>query len=134
MCRFVVAVIVVGAMTNTILADIVTGTDNGAISTVKVFDSATAVETDSFVAYGAFTGGVRVAAGDINKEGFADIITGAGDAGAGHVKVFDGNTGLELRSFLAYGAGYAGGVYVAGGDVNNDGYADVITGTDSGFS
>jgi hypothetical protein len=132
MCRFVAAVIVMGAMTNTMFADIVTGTDNGATSTVKVFDSITGAQTDSFVAYGAFTGGVRVAAGDINGDGLADIVTGAGEADTGHVKVFDGNTGSEIRSFFAYGPSYSGGVFVGAGDVNHDLKADIITGADHG--
>ncbi|MBX9579544.1 MAG: PEP-CTERM sorting domain-containing protein [Gemmataceae bacterium] len=44
----------------------------------------------------------------------ADIITGAGPgAPGGHVKAFDGATGAEVRSFLAF-PGFDGGVYVAG--------------------
>ncbi|MEX0645292.1 MAG: VCBS repeat-containing protein, partial [Parvularculaceae bacterium] len=75
---------------------------------------------------------VFVAAGDVNGDGMADIITGAG-AGAGpHVKVFDGATGAELRSFMAYAPTFTGGVFVAAGDVNGDGMADIITGADAG--
>jgi len=78
-----------------------------------------------------FSGGVRVAAGDINGVGFADVITAAGPGG-GHVKVFSGSKGGLLTQFMADATAFTGGVYVAAGDVNNDGHADVITGAGAG--
>jgi hypothetical protein len=97
-------------------ADVITGTDGTASGGhVKAFDAVTGAEVRSFLAYGAgFTGGVRVAAGDINGDNIADIITGAGAGGGGHVKAFDGVTGAQLQSFLAYNATYTGGTFVAG--------------------
>ena len=114
-------------------ADIVTGADAGAGPHVKVFSGQTGGELQSFFAYSvSFLGGVRVAAGDVNNDGLADIITGAGAGGVPHVKVFDGKTGSELRSFLAYDSAFSGGVFVGGGDVDGDGFADVVTGADAG--
>src|SRR5262249_16539167 len=74
----------------------------------------------------SFTGGVQVAAGDINGDQHADIITGAGPGGGPHVQVFDGVTGQSIRSFFAYGSTFTGGVFVAAGDVNGDRKADII--------
>ena len=114
-------------------ADLVTGTDGGAPGHVKVFDAVTGAEVRSFLPYATgFSGGVRVAAGDVNGDGRADIVTGTGAGGGPHVKVFDGRTGAELRSFFAYDAAFAGGVFVAAGDVTGDGLADVITGAGDG--
>jgi hypothetical protein len=87
----------------------------------------------NFFAYdAAFTGGVWVAVGDVNGDGATDIITGAGAGGGPHVKVFDGRTLAELASFFAYDPSFRGGVNVAAGDVNGDGFADIITGAGPG--
>src|SRR5262249_11036558 len=75
----------------------------GAAPQVKVYNADGSLRFN-FLAYAAgFTGGVRVATGDVTGDGIDDIVTGAGpDAPGGHVKVFDGKTGAEVRSFLAY--------------------------------
>ena len=111
------------------LADIVTGTGPGAGPHVKAFSGATGAEIRSFFAYApTFTGGVFVAAGDVNGDGFDDVITGADGGGGSHVKAFSGATGAELRSFLAYDAGFLGGVRVGAGDIDGDGFDDIVTG------
>src|SRR5262249_5311399 len=113
--------------------DIIAAAGPGGGPHVRVFDGATGVMIEEFMAYGAsFTGGVFVAAADVNHDGFADIVTGAGAGGGPHVEVFDGKTGALLDSFMAYNSGFTGGVTVAGGDINGDGFADVITGAGAG--
>jgi hypothetical protein len=109
-------------------ADIITGAGPGGASHVKVFDSTNYEEVASFFAYSpTFSGGVYVAAGDVNGDGFADIITGAGRGAGPHVKVFDGFKRDERASFFAYDAGFSGGVRVASGDVDGDGLAELVT-------
>ncbi|HSR41661.1 MAG TPA: VCBS repeat-containing protein, partial [Longimicrobiales bacterium] len=115
------------------LADVVTAAGAGGGPHVKVFDGATGNELMSFFAYTpTFTGGVFVGSGDVNGDGFADIVTGAGAGGGPHVKVFDGATGNESASFFAYAPQFTGGVTVSAGDVNDDGHADIITGAGAG--
>jgi hypothetical protein len=115
-------------------ADIITGPGPGGAPHVKVFSGANpATLLASFFAYNpAFTGGVRVAAGDFNGDGKADIVTAAGPGGGPHVQVFDGVTLQVIRSFFAYSPAFTGGVFVAVGDVNGDGIPDIVTGADAG--
>src|SRR5262249_13943727 len=77
-----------------------------------------------------FSGGVRVATGDVNGDGVPDIITAPGPTGGPDIRVFDGVSGALIREFMAYAINFTGGVFVAAGDVNGDGRADIITGPD----
>src|SRR5262249_2568496 len=89
-------------------------------------DDATAgAPAGSIMAYDAgYLGGVHVAEGNVTNAAQADVITGSA-SGASHVKVFNGDTLTEVRSFIAFD-GFTGGVDVASGDVNGDGVDDVI--------
>jgi streptogramin lyase len=111
-------------------ADIIVGADAGGGPEVKVFDGKDGSLLMDFMAYSPkFSGGVRVAAGNVSGSGHADIITAAGPGGGPHVEVFSGTNGALLRSFYAFGASFSGGVYVAAGDTAGDGFADIIAGT-----
>lgn len=76
--------------------------------------------------------GVSVAAGDLDGNGFAEIITSAGPGGAPQVNVYASRTYGLLSSFLAYAPQFTGGVYVAVGELTGDTFAEIITGAGSG--
>ncbi|HKB41526.1 MAG TPA: VCBS repeat-containing protein, partial [Gemmataceae bacterium] len=117
-----------GDVTGDGVPDIITGVRSGAGPHVKVFDGVTGAEIASFFAYApGFLGGVSVAAGDVDGDGHADIITGAGPGADPHVMVFSGANLSVLRSFDAYAPAFTGGVHVAAGDLNGDGHADIVT-------
>ena len=100
---------------------------------MKVFSGRDGSLLSCFLAFGRSAGGVRVAAGDINGDGYADIIAGSG-TGSG-VSVFDGrNPANILKSFTAFAPAYQGGVTVASGDVDGDGLDDIIVGKARGAS
>src|SRR5205823_4872652 len=74
-----------------------------------------------------FTGGVYVAATDLNGDGKAEIVTGAGATGGPHVKVFDGVTNNLLTEFMAYDASFFGGVRVGAYSLDANGRAGIVT-------
>ena len=84
---------------------------------------------DHFVAFEtSFRGGATVAAGEVDGNGDADIVVGAGKGRAPEVRVFD-ERGEQLFSFVAFGGGYDAGISVATGDLNADGRAEIVVGT-----
>ncbi|WP_306551927.1 fibronectin type III domain-containing protein [Daejeonella sp.] len=118
--------------------DVITGAGPGGGPQVNVYNvnpSTGAVSLqNSFFAYNApsFSGGVYVASGRTNADDFDDIIVGAGATGGSRVQVYAGSaTGLvtssTLNDFFAYSPAFTGGVRVAAGDRNGDGYDEVIT-------
>jgi ELWxxDGT repeat protein len=107
--------------------DIIVAPAGGGGPHVKVFDGTTGKSVREFFAYGAtFTGGVNLAAGDVDADGFADIVTAPAGNGGPHVRVWSGKTGTELFGFFAYDAKFTGGVRVAAADVTKDGRADIV--------
>jgi hypothetical protein len=111
--------------------DLVVGSGGGGPAVVRVFNTLTGEKTGEFIPFAGYTGGVRVASGDVNGDGLADIIVGAGE-GSSLVKVFEGGAMgfTETRAFEAF-AGFAGGVSVALGE-NDDGRATLIVGAGAG--
>jgi uncharacterized delta-60 repeat protein len=115
----------------------------GAPGRVNVFRPDGTLVT-GFAPYGsAYQGGVAVALADVNGDGIDDLVTGA-QSGNPHVQVFGGaalaqgtfdpnNPGADvLASFFPYALNFNVGSNVAAGDVNGDGYADIITGASAG--
>jgi hypothetical protein len=149
--------VAVGDVTGDGVPDIVTAPGAGMSSQIKVFDGTSGAEVANYMAYmESFRGGVYVAVADINGDGHADIITGAGQGGGPHVKVMDGTYVVPpiegttpppttpsvlpgagdkpgvLTEFYAYAPLFHGGVRVAAADVNGDGKPDIVTGAGPG--
>src|SRR5205085_5899723 len=73
---------------------------------------------DQFFAFDArFRGGVSVAAGDLDGDGKAELITGAGPGGGPHVRIWKEINGhfQVVNEFFAFDPSFHGGVNVASG-------------------
>ena len=117
----------------TLLPTQATGVDYGGGSVVQInYNNGSSF---CFYAYSpAYTGGVRVALGDINGDGIDELITGTGIGGGPHIKVFNlqGGQPVEIASFFAFEPTFMGGVYISTGDINADGLEDIIVGAGAG--
>jgi hypothetical protein len=112
--------------------EIIVGRETGA-PRIRVFGDADGdgavgddAVADQFTAGAASSSGVRVAAGDVNGDGTADVITGGGPGGSQVTIREDSNDGgpklsddAAVQSFAAYDAGYSSGIFVAFGEVDS---------------
>ena len=105
---------------------------------IRVFDPATGTELFNFAAYEpTYRDSIRVAVGDMNGDGFDDIITTTAK-GTGRLRIFDGRDGTQITN-TAFGSEFAvfdgkkdKGAFVTAGDVNGDGFDDIIVGSARG--
>jgi cyclophilin family peptidyl-prolyl cis-trans isomerase len=108
--------------------DIITGAGYGGGPHVRVFNGRDNTELLSFMAFDpSSSGGIYVAAGDVDGDGRHDIVVGSGTDHGGLVRAFN-SSGTQIVNLTAF-PGFNGQVTVAVGDVNGDGRGDIIAGT-----
>ena len=127
--------VIVGVPKDDIRMGVVDVADAGSARVLSGFDGRTLIACQGSVANDLLGFSVS-GAGDVNKDGFDDVIVGVptSDLGgtltdAGEARVYSGRDGSELRRLPGPSAGAHFGLSVSdAGDVNGDGYADVIVG------
>ena len=112
-------------------SDLIVGTNGGIRAAVRVFSGKdySLMPQYSLNPYGSFNGAVQVASGDITRDGKPDIITLAQTGANTDVRIWSGQNGQLINSFITQLPGYTAGVVVASADLNKDGYGEVILGT-----
>ncbi|MBN4057124.1 FG-GAP repeat protein [bacterium AH-315-J21] len=138
-----------GDANNDGFADMIVGADDNNGNTGKAYifhgssgpfpinrEASSADRIFTGAASGDFFGFAVNGAGDVNNDGFDDVLVGAlrndniNGVDAGKVYVFSGQTGTELYSVIGEATGDWFGTSVAGiGDIDNDGLADFSVGS-----
>ena len=118
--------------------EIVTGTGAGRAPLVRVWDvtgetvSPITGSLHSFAPFGSgMSGGVTVAAGNIDGADLDEVIVAVADNGPPRVRAF--RTDLSLAAdFLAFGSAFRGGLFVAAGDLRGTAAEEILIGSGSG--
>jgi len=115
--------------------DLITGPGPGGGPNVVVTDGKTGAKIADLNAFEtSFTGGVFVAAADLNGDGKADVVVTPDQGGGPVVVIYDGagltagkNEASQLTRFFGIDdAAFRGGARPALGDVNGDGRPDLV--------
>jgi hypothetical protein len=89
----------------------------------------------SFTPFGAnYRGVIRATSADVNGDGWVDYLFATGPGAAARVRIVDGVTGADLLPVTAVLGGFGGGVFLAAGDIDGDGRAEVAISADAGGS
>jgi len=98
---------------------------------VRVFDSHGNQQTEFYAYDKNFSGGVRLAMGDVDGDGVDEIITGPGPGGGPQIMVFEVD-GTLVKQFFAYSSSDTQGIFVAAGDTDGDGVDEIIVSPEAG--
>ncbi len=86
------------------------------------------------VPYGAnFKGRLSFAAYDFNKDGNTEIVVAPLSGGGPHVKIYSASGKMLNPGFFPFDKNFRGGVYLAAGDVNNDGVGEIVVAPGKGL-
>jgi len=95
---------------------------------IKIFETKNFTEVSEFSPY-AQNGKLQfttMASGDLDADGIAEIVTGAGKGYESRVRVYTAEGTLRFE-FNAYHQNFLGGIQVAVTDLNGDGIGEIIT-------
>lgn len=117
-------------------ADLIVGAPFATTNEAFAFSGATGLQLHAWHTGGMadFLGGSVAGAGDVNGDGYDDVIVGArnynyNQTSQGRAIVYSGLDGSLLHSWRGYSSeAYVGNSVAGAGDINGDGYDDVLVG------
>lgn len=108
--------------------ELVVGADQGGEPWISIYRQDGTKQGAFLASRKTFTGGIRVAVGDVDGDGVADIITAQGPGAEPKINIFHADGSPKFRDgVLAYAAAFTGGVHVATVDMNRDGKDEIVT-------
>jgi hypothetical protein len=126
-----------GDLTGDGTPDLVITPDEGGGPRVRVFEGKGFAPAADFFGIDDvnFRGGARAAVGDVTGDGRADLVVAAGFGGGPRVSVWDGKSlangtfaARPFNDFFVFEQTLRNGVFVAAGDTDGDGFAELIAG------
>ena len=130
-----------GDVTGDGVADLVVTPDQGGGPRVRVYRGGDYVVVADFfgIEDTTFRGGARAAVGDVNSDGTEDLVVAAGFGGGPRIAAFNGTTVTQplasgatppklFGDIFVFEETLRNGVFPASGDINGDGFAEVIAG------
>ncbi|QEL14533.1 beta strand repeat-containing protein [Limnoglobus roseus] len=130
----------VGDITGDLRGDIIVTPDQGGGPRVQIIDGKTFGRVADFFGIDDpnFRGGARAGVGDVNGDGANDLVVSAGFGGGPRIAVYDGRAlrqGAQVKlvnDFFAFDPSLRNGAFVAVGDVDGDGFGDLVLGAGPG--
>jgi len=110
--------------------EIITGAGPGGGPHVRVFDQYGNIKRQFFAYQNNFTGGVKVASGDVDGVGINEVITVTASQGSPHVKIFTFSGNL-LYDFYAF-HDFNNGLNITSADINGDDTEEIIVAKNKG--
>ena len=112
---------------------VVSGADDGTAQAYTAQNGALVPTGGTIRPFSGFAGAVRSTVADFNGDAVPDLAFATGPGGGSRVRVFDGKTGGDLvPEFSAFEKGFVGGAFLAAGDFDRDGRAELVVSPDQG--